>query len=97
MIIRNYKYKIKVMIKSKKFNQIIYKLFKKNKLLIKKMNLISNNLKKFKNKIQIISFKSLKVIKISIMMKRNSNLNNNYKLNLKLIKINNKIILLIFS
>ena len=85
------------MIKSKKFNQIIYKLFKKNKLLIKKMNLISNNLKKFKNKIQIISFKSLKVIKISIMMKRNSNLNNNYKLNLKLIKINNKIILLIFS
>ena len=36
------------MIKSKKFNQIIYKLFKKNKLLIKKMNLISNNLKKFK-------------------------------------------------
>ena len=48
MIIRNYKYKIKLMIKSKIFNQINYKLFKKNKLLIKKMNLISNNLKKFK-------------------------------------------------
>ena len=96
-MIRNYKYKIKLMIKSKIFNQINYKLSNKNKLSIKKMNLISNNLKKFKNKIQIISFKSLKVIKISIMMKRNSNLNNNYKLNLKLIKINNKIILLIFS
>ena len=55
MIIRNYKYKIKLMIKSKIFNQINYKLSNKNKLSIKKMNLISNNLKKFKNKIPIIS------------------------------------------
>ena len=55
MMIRNYKYKINLMIKSKIFNQINYKLSNKNKLSIKKMNLISNNLKKFKNKIQIIS------------------------------------------
>ena len=54
MIISNYKYKIKLIIKSKIVSQINYNLFKKNKLLIKKLKTISNNVKKFNNKMQII-------------------------------------------
>jgi len=54
MIISNYKYKIKLIIKSKIVNQINYNLFKKNKLLIKKLKTISNNVKKFNNKMKII-------------------------------------------
>ena len=54
MIISNYKYKIKLIIKSKIINQINYNLFKKNILLIKKLKTISNNVKKFNNKMQII-------------------------------------------
>lgn len=54
MIISNYKYKIKLIIKSKIVNQINYNSFKKNKLLIKKLKTISNNVKKFNNKMQII-------------------------------------------
>jgi len=50
MIISNYKYKIKLIIKSKIVNQINYNSFKKNKLLIKKLKTISNNVKKFNNK-----------------------------------------------
>ena len=49
MIICNYKYKIKLMIKSKIFNQ------KKNKLLIKKLKMIRNNVKKLYNKMKIIN------------------------------------------
>ena len=54
MIISNYKYKIKLIIKSKIINQINYNLFKRNKLLIKKLKTISNNVKKFNNKTQIM-------------------------------------------
>ena len=49
MIICNYKYKINLMNKSKIFNQ------KKNKLLINKLKMIRNNVKKLHNKMKILN------------------------------------------
>ena len=49
MIICNYKYKINLMNKSKLFNQ------KKNKLLINKLKMIRNNVKKLHNKMKILN------------------------------------------